>query len=492
MFIYRRENLSNEKVWKPWPKQEPFHECTAYECMFGGSKGPGKTDTLLRESTRQLNNPHYRAVIFRRTYPRLGEVIDRSFKYFLALGLNFSGKDQQLALPAWTAPSGAKICFGHIQHEQDKYNWQGKEFHFIGFDEVEEFTESQYLFLMAQNRTSDKSILCYIRSTANPGGVGHGWVKRRFIDSLEPYKIKWFKRVNDEDVECGANDSAGTSRAFIPASVYDNPSIIQNDPDYVKRLEQLPEQDKQALLYGNWDVFRGQFFSMWRKSIHVKDWGINPEFKKFIAVDYGYANPSAVGWWQVDYDGRINCYRELYSEGLTYERLAREIMARTAADEKIDYLVYDPALDGDRARHTVPGESGSETMRNVFGNWTRMLKADNSRVVGWGRMKQLMTPDDKGSVAMTWAPCCKNSIRSIPELIHSETGDPEDCCTDGDDHCGDMSRYACMSRPSMSEKKEVKPWDHLPLKDAMRWDRIQEDFERNKEEEETKKVLEIL
>lgn len=482
------------QIWKPWPAQEPFHQCPAYECMFGGTKGPGKTDTLLRESCRQLNNPAYRGVIFRRTYPRLGEVIDRSFKYFLRMGLKWSGKDQQINLPAWTAPSGAKIAFGHMQHEQDKYNWQGKEFHFLGFDEVEEFTEGQYLFLIAQNRTSSKSIRCYIRSTANPGGVGHGWVKRRFIDCLEPFKVKHFKRVEDEDVECEENDPKGSSRAFIPASVYDNPSIIQNDPDYVKRLEQLPEQDKQALLYGNWDVFKGQFFTMFRKALHILDIGVVSEYLKFISLDYGYANQSAVGWWQVDYDGKLNCYRELYAEGYSYEALAKEIMIRTPKTEKIDYLAYDPAIDGDRQRHTgaIKGESGSETMRNEFGSFTRMVKADNSRIVGWGRMKQLMTPDDRGIVRMTWASTCKHHIRTIPELIYADTGDPEDCNSDGEDHCGDESRYAVMSRPFSPVKKEVKPWDHLPLKDATRWDRINEDFQRAKDDEETKRILEII
>jgi hypothetical protein len=460
--------------------------------MFGGTKGPGKTDTLLRESARQINNPAYRAVIFRRTYPRLGEVIDRSFKYFLKAGLKWSGKDQQISLPAWTAPSGAKIAFGHIQHEQDKYNWQGKEFHFLGFDEVEEFTENQYLFLMAQNRTSDKTIRCYIRATANPGGVGHGWVKRRFIDCLEPFKVKYFKRINDDDIECGADDPKGSSRCFIPASVYDNPSIIENDPDYVKRLEQLPEQDKQALLYGNWDVFKGQFFSMWRKSLHVVVKPVVREYLKFISVDYGFANPSAVGWWQVDYDGNLHCYRELYQEGLTYEQLAKEIMRLTPKDELIDYLVHDPAICGDKARHTVPGESGAETMRNTFGSFTRMVKADNSRVVGWGRMKGLMQPDDKGFVRMTWSPECKNNNRTVPELIYAETGDPEDCNTDGEDHCGDQDRYAVMSRPLTPVKKEPKAWDHLPLKDATRWDRIQADFDEKKEDEESKKFLELL
>ena len=261
--------MKNEIRWVPHPIQKAFHECPAYEAGFGGCKGGGKTETLLRESLRQMDNPQYRAIIFRRTYPRLGEIIDRSHKYFKGMGFVYSGKDIKLGLPAWTTRSGAKIAFGHCQHEQDKYNFQGKEFHYMGFDQVEEFTETQFLFLVAQNRTSNKDIRCYVRCTMNPGGVGHGWVKKRYIDCLKPLETKYFKRIEDEDTECSKDDEQGISRCFVPASVYDNPSIIDNDPMYVRRLEQLPEIDKQALLHGNWDVFAGQFFSEWRKAIHV-------------------------------------------------------------------------------------------------------------------------------------------------------------------------------------------------------------------------------
>lgn len=485
------EKLESEKPitaieWKPWPAQVPFHQSPAYEGMFGGTKGPGKTDSILREPTRQMSNKNYRAIIFRRTYPRLGEIIDRSFKYYLGMGYVFSGKDQQLGLPAWTSPEGAKIAFGHCQHEKDKYNWQGKEFHFMGFDQIEEFTENQYLFLMAQNRTSDPTIRCYVRSTANPGGVGHGWVKRRFIDCLTPYEIKYFTRIDDEDTEVPESDPRAVSRIFIPANVYDNPSIMQNDPNYVRRLEQLPENDKKALLYGDWDVFKGQFFPMWRKLLHVQIRDVLVEYPKFLALDYGFTAPSAVGWYFVDYDGRIHCYRELYKEGLTYTELAEMIVQMTPAEEVMDYCAADPAIWGDKQRHvgSLKGESGGEMMQQVFDklkrmdgqSFSRMQKADNNRITGWGRMR-IRLQGENGVPWLTYDPLCKAAIRTVPTLVYDELK-PEDCNTEGEDHCPDRDRYACMSRPLPIPRKERKPWDDLPLKDAIRADKIHADFEK--------------
>ena len=444
--------------WKPFRgPQELFHQIPAYEALFGGAKGPGKTDSLLREGLRQVQNKNYRAVIFRRTYPRLGEIIDRSFKYFRSLSASYSDKDIQLKLPAWTFPSGAKYCFGHVHAEQDKYNYQGKEFHYMGFDQLEEFTESQYLFLLAQNRTTDEKIWCYTRATANPGGIGHGWVKKRFIDSLKkfPNEVKFFKRFQDEDAECGESDPLALSRAFIPATVFDNPAILKNDPDYIKRLEQLPDSDRRALLLGDWDVFAGQFFKMWRQASHVVEKKVHPGYEKFLSLDYGYGAPSSVHWWMVEPDGCLHAYRELYQEGLNYEELAARIKDMTSRDERLSYCVADPSIWNDREHHkgSVKGESGAETIQNIWSGYCALLQADNSRVTGWGRMRIRLSGENP---MMTYSPNCKNAIRTIPALIHDELN-VEDVDTDGEDHAGDDGRYACMSRPAPAEAAAAKP-----------------------------------
>lgn len=463
--------------------QTAFHRNSAYELLFGGAKGPGKTESLLRESLRQCHLPRYRAILFRRTYPQLGEIIDRSFKYFLSLESKpkYSDKDMQLKLPAWTFPSGAKVCFGSCQHEKDKYNYQGKEFQFQGFDQLEQFTESQYLYLFAQNRSSDPNVKRYVRATANPGGVGHAWVKRRFIEPLmdpvnkKKIQIKYFKRVNDDDIEVSPDDPHGKSRSFIFSNLFDNPSL---QDDYIATLKQLSDQDQRAFIDGDWEAFKGQFFKMWRNSIHVQRKPVNPAFKKFLSLDYGYGKPSSVGWWQIDYDGNLHRYRELYKEQLTYEQLARAVQERTPDEEHLDYCVADPAIWGDKSHHKegYEGESGAETIRNIWGSFCALLPADNDRLIGWGRMRIELTPTD-GVSALTCDPSCKDSIRTIPGLVHDELR-PEDLDTDGEDHAADEWRYALMSRPSKTPalQKDKAPYrSYAQIEQELELDKQMED-----------------
>lgn len=468
-------------VWRPFPgPQERFHQNSAFECLFGGAKGPGKTESLLREALRQVHLPRYRAILFRRTYPQLGEIIDRSFKYFTLMNPKptYSDKDLQLKLPAWTFASGAKIAFGAVQHETDKYNYQGKEFQFQGFDQLEQFTESQYLYLIAQNRTSDPKIKRYVRASANPGGVGHGWVKRRFIEPLtdpnDRKKIitKWFKRVNDDDVVVPPTDQNGLSRSFVFSTLHDNPMLGQ---DYIATLRQLSDAEQRAFIDGDWEVFKGQFFNMWRHSVHVRNLPINPDFRKFISLDYGYGAPSCAIWWQVDFDGNLHAYRELYREGMTYEILAHTIREMTPSNESIDYLVADPAIWGDKSHHkSVKGESGAETIQNVFRSWCSVIKGDNERLTGWGRMRILFTPGPSGEPRMTYSPNCKNAVRTIPTLVHDETK-VEDLDSDGEDHAADSSRYGVMSRPYASDSLP----EPIPNYGSLEWFDKQLQFEKS-------------
>ena len=376
------------------------------------------TECLLIDSLRQVANGNYRALLLRRTYPRLGELIDRSHKYFLGAGAVFSGRDKILELPAWTFPSGAKIAFGHIQHEQDKYNYQGKEVHYLGFDQLEEFTESQYLFMIAQNRTGDPDLKCWVRSTGNPGGVGHGWVKRRFLDSMPPNQKHWFKKDCDEEIETKPYEKDAVSRCFIPATLFDNPTLLLSDPGYLARLRQLSESDQKAFILGDWEVFSGQFFNMWRKEIHVKEREVMPSYEKFISLDYGYSAPSCALWWMVDFDSNLHVYRELYMEKLTYTKLALMIKEFTPENEIINYCAADPAIWGDKVHHSnMEGESGYETMQKLFGTFTGLRKADHNRVTGWGRLRVLLTPHE-GKSRITVSPNCKNLIRTLPSMVH--------------------------------------------------------------------------
>jgi len=443
-------------VWKPQPKQELFLSNPAYEVLFGGTKGPGKTDAMLAESTRQIKNPNYRAIIFRRTIPRVAEVIDRSLRWFTSIpGAKFNSTSN-----TWTFPSGAKLKFAHCQREEDKWNYHGHEYHFMGFDQVEEFTETQYLFLMAQNRSSRPDVRCYIRCTANPGNIGHAWVKKRWIDRCPKdgtptfFKVKIDKKGRMHEILTTSTDPEALSRAFIFSSVYDNEILLKNDPDYIKRLMMLPDKERKMLLEGDWDVFAGQFFSEWHTPSIVQDQAISSELTHLISLDYGYAQPASVGFWVVFPDDRLHRFKEIYVEKHRYDALGHAIRAEMG-QQKYDYMVADPAIWGDKQHHRggIQGESGAEILQGILP--CPVIKADNSRIVGWGRMRIFI-----GNTLVTCSPNCEDSIRTIPNLVHDEKK-PEDCNTDGEDHAADEWRYLMMSRPKPKVEKEEINYDIL-------------------------------
>ena len=229
-------------IWEPNPgAQAIFLSREEDEGLYGGAKGGGKSDALFMEALRQKDNPHYKGLLLRRTYPVLSELLERAKNVYPSAG------GRWVASESWFVfPSGAKIKFGHCQHEEDKRNYQGHEYQFIGFDQLEEFSESQYLFLMAQNRTSHTDLKCYIRATANPGGPGHWWVKRRFIDGKKP-GVTYENRYELPDGRVMTRTSV-----YVPATVRDNPRV---NAGYIATLMELPEQDRKALMDGDWEAY---------------------------------------------------------------------------------------------------------------------------------------------------------------------------------------------------------------------------------------------
>lgn len=407
------------------------------EVLYGGAKGGGKSYALLLESLRQIDKSGYRALILRRTYPRLQELIDRSKSIFPLLGGVYSGQDH-----SWKFPSGSIVRFGHCQNKGDERNYQGHEYAFIGFDQLEEFLEDQYLFISAQNRSTAEGVRCYVRATANPGDVGHAWVKARFIDNKQPF------RAYKIDTELPTGKMVSISSAFIPATVYDNKILLEKQPNYIARLMSLPERERKALLEGNWDIFEGQYFSEFDRASHVikpflppKDW------KRFRCGDYGYTAPSAVYDVAIDPGGDLYVYRELYKPGLTFSALAGEIKKTSMPEESFDYTVFDPSI---WAKNGATGETGSEILMN---NGLHVWKGDNNRVAGWSRLREyLRDPQGKPHIFITEN--CVNLIRTLPSLVHDKIN-VEDVDSDCEDHGPDALRYGVMSRP----RPNVRPED---------------------------------
>lgn len=240
-------------LWKPnRGAQTEFLTRLEDELLYGGAKGGGKSEAIVIEPLRQIDKAGYKGLLIRRTYPRLEELTARAKDLYPAVGGKWVDKHQRFEFltsdTSSTIRRHAFIRFGHCQHEEDKRNYQGHEYQFIGFDQLEEFTESQYLFLMAQNRSSIEQLKCYIRGTANPGGPGHWWVKRRFIDGKTP------RETYENEYTLYDNRILSRTSSYIPATVRDNPKV---NPQYIATLMQLPERDRQALMEGDWGAYDG-------------------------------------------------------------------------------------------------------------------------------------------------------------------------------------------------------------------------------------------
>lgn len=481
--------------------------------MFGGSKGPGKTDALIADATRYLPNPRYRGIIFRRTYPKMSEMITRTHEMFHGIG-KWSEQKRTWSFPNLFDKSrpGATIKFMHMESEDDKYNIQGHEYQFMGFDQLEEFTETQYRFAILQCRSTIDGLRPYCRSTANPIGVGHAWVKSRFIDKCppagQPKFFKLIKTVSGEvEVEANPKDEKGLSRAFVQANIYDNKILLAKDPQYLKVLDTLPEDMRRALKEGDWNALVGMYFKEWRQDVHVIPWEIyhakqmEQPVTRFIAMDYGFKAPSSVGWYAVFPDDQVIRYRELYVEGRTYEALAQDIVDlshdKRGSPEKIDYMVADPAIWGDHEHHREPkdgkaqGENGYDKMAGIVGDRFPIVMADNRRVVGWTRCRETLATykDQHGNETASFLVTdnCRNFIRTIVGLVHDKTK-IEDLDTKGEDHPQDEWRYGTMSRHSTPKAfPQAKP------KAVDFWDRVRADQEAHdiREHEESGVTSEV-
>ena len=290
------ENKNAGVVWRPQPRQMEFMRRPEPEALYGGAAGGGKSDALVIEALRQVHIPHYRALILRKTYPQLSDLVDKSQSYYRRA---FPEAQYNATSHVWVFPSGAKIYFGSMQYTKDRTNYQGKAFDFIGFDELTHFEWEEYSYMMSRNRPTGPGTRVYLRATTNPGGVGHGWVKARFITPAPPgtpIVEEYPVRMPD-----GTEKVLRRARVFIPSSIFDNPALLENDPDYLASLAAMPEAEKQALLYGSWDSFSGQVFTEWRNDPnHYEDqrwthviapFTIPKHWKIYRGYDFGFSKP---------------------------------------------------------------------------------------------------------------------------------------------------------------------------------------------------------
>ena len=444
-------------VGQPQPKQAAFMARSEYECLYGGAAGGGKSDALLAEALRQVHIPHYRAIIFRKTYPQLSELIDRSRAIYSAA---FPRARYNQTEHCWTFPSGAKIYFGSMQYTKDRINYQGKRYDFIAFDELTHFTWDEYSYMFSRNRPSGPGTRVYMRASTNPGGIGHGWVKDRFITVAPPLTpVVDAYEVPDPS---GKLIQLSRRRIFVPSTVFDNQALLRNDPNYLANLAMLPEAERNALLYGSWDSFDGQVFREWRNDpqhyddqrwTHVIDpFPIPRHWRIYRGFDFGYAKPFAVGWFAVDEDGRIYHIKEYYGCNGTPNTGVKLNPIEIAAGIR-QMEAEDPMLKGKQiagiADPSIFDESRGESVARMMQrppNFIYWQGGDNTRLAGKMQFHYRLTFDSDGLPMFQVFNTCKHFIRTIPTLVYDESK-VEDINTDQEDHIYDMCRYVMMEHP---------------------------------------------
>lgn len=421
-------------------KQEQFINSKAFETLFGGAAGGGKSyGQLVDALLYALKYPKSKQIIFRRTFPDLEKSLIRVSLEFYPREVASYNSSKHI----WTFKNGSIIDFGYIDSENDVYQYQSAEYDIIRFDELTHFTKYMYTYMISRCRGANPYPK-HIKSSTNPGGVGHSWVKERFIDVGEPNKIH----------EVILDNGKKNTVIFIPSFVQDNMFLLNNDPDYINRLELLPEKERQALLYGDWDIFDGQFFTEFNRNIHVcTPFEIPRDWRIYRTRDYGL-DMCATYWIAMDYQMNIYVYKELYESDLIVSEAGRKINEMTNEKIQIDYAppdLWNRNKDTGKSTADIFAESGQY-----------LTKADNNRVTGWLAVHEWLKPytDEQGQLnsKLKIFSNCVNLIRTLPAVQHDEKN-PNDVAVEPHEltHAPDALRYFCTMWQSPLVTRKEKP-----------------------------------
>jgi len=441
-----------EVLWTPQEgPQTALIQCPVFEVFYGGARGGGKTESSIGDWLEHSSTYGEAAIgIFvRRKFKQLAEVIARTKILFPKIGAKYNEQKAE-----WKMPGGGRLKFVYLERDSDAEEYQGHNYTRVYVEEVTNFPSSSPIDKLRATLRSGSGVPVGMRLTGNPGGPGHGWVKRRYIDP-EPRGYKIITETEIIEVE-GEKMEVSLSRVFIPSKLGDNTLLMRNDPTYVLRLRQSGSAALvKAWLEGNWDIVDGAFFQEFNEELHCRSAKIlkeaPPQTVRFRSFDWGSARPFSVGWWAIADGtwprenplpfGAIFRYREWYgasgpNKGLlmTADAVSRGILD-FEHEERIRFAVADPAIFIRNG-----GPSIAESMKAC--KWRR---ADNKRQPGWEQFRQRLVGEN-GIPMMYIADNCEDFIRTIPILQHDD-GNMEDLDTDGEDHVADEVRYACMSRP---------------------------------------------
>lgn len=449
------------------------------EVLFGGARGGGKTDGMLGEWGQHAARYGKDAIgiFFRKTTIQLDEAIERAKAIFIPLGAVYREQKRTLLMPG-----GGRLKFRQLEKDVDAEKYQGHSYTRVYLEELTNWASPIPVNKLRATLRSPAGVPCKMMATANPGGPGHTWVKARYIDPAP----NGYHPVTEEITVEALNVQTGeleqvtvkTTRVFIPSKLSDNKMLMANDPLYITRLHQSgSEALVRAWLQGDWDVVEGAFFDNWDANRHViPPIKIEKHIETFMSFDWGSARPFSCGLWAVS-DGNIKHpllpfliprgalirLNEWYgirldAAGNYQPNVGLKMKAEEVGKGIIDRFgrgltcYADPSVfieDG--------GPSLAERMWEGGEKAINFESADNKRIPGWDQVRARLDGDAEGRPMVYVTTLCQHTIRTLPAMQHDEKN-PEDIDTEAEDHAADDFRYACMSRPYVSDKPlEAKP-----------------------------------
>ena len=429
--------MTEMRIESPSAKQKQFLLARTKHIGFGGARGGGKSwGVRTKAKLLCIRYPGIKVLIVRRTYPELTANHISILRTELLGIASYNDKDKILRFT-----NGSIIQFRYCAKDTDLDSMQGTEYDIIFLDEATQLSEWQMKTITACLRGVN-SFPKRVYYTCNPGGQGHQYIKRIFID---------------KNYEEGENPEDYT---FIQSLVTDNHALMESQPDYIRQLEALPPKLRDAWLYGSWDVYEGQFFEEFsdlpghysdRRYTHViEPFDIPDGWQIYRSFDWGYARPFSCGWYAQDYDGVIYRILEWYgctktpNEGLklTPDKVFSEIHKVECEHPwlkgKQIIGIADPAI-----WDAQTGESIAETASK---HMVYFSKGDHERLAGWMQCHYRLAFDENGFPMFYVFKTCPQFIRTIPLLMYDDYK-VEDIDTDGEDHIADEWRYLLMSRP---------------------------------------------
>ena len=453
---YEKEEVQREVVFAPNPgPQTEFLAASEQEVLYGGAAGGGKSFGLLADPMRYFHNPNFNGLILRRTNDELRELIWKSQELYPKAfpGAKWAEKKSQ-----WTLPSGAKLWLTYLEREDDVRRYQGLAFSYIAFDELTQHpTPFAWDYMRSRLRTTDPDLPIFMRATTNPGGAGHGWVKRMFIDPAPANQAFVATDLNSgEPLEYPEGHAkAGQplfSRRFIPASLTDNPYLMEGG-QYEANLLSLPENQRRQLLEGDWAVADGAAFPEFRQSVHVVEpFDIPHNWVRFRSADYGYSSWSAVHWYAIDpaFETLI-VYRELYLSKHTGKDLGRAVLDAEMGDS-IKFGILDSSCWHNRGQI---GPSIAEEMITMGCRWRPSDRTAGARVAGKNQLhERLKVDEDTGHPGIVFFNTCRQIIADLPVIPSCPKGSDDIDQRYASDHTYDSLRYGLMSRP-----RSLSPFD---------------------------------